>query len=112
MPRHGRRPHALLLFLMLSCAPSSLAWADDTVALRRDLQVLRQQLATLTESYEQRLKVLGDRLEQLEHGPTPPVPAAPETMPPGTGALTAGETPPTAEAPTLADLARPASLSR
>jgi len=110
MPRPARRLFTMLVIVVLSCiAPLGFALADDADALRRELQQLREQLATLTQSYEQRLKVLGNRLEQLERGRAPaPASAA------GTAATPAVSTPTAAteaglapDVPTLADLARP-----
>ena len=61
MPRSRRRRPAVLLLLVLSCAASPrLASADEADGLRRELETLRQQLATLTQSYEQHLKTLAD----------------------------------------------------
>ena len=109
MSRPGGRSLAVLMLVALTAAgPSDVAHADDADALRRELQTLRQQLATLTQSYEQRLKVLGDRLEQLERGRAPAAPT-PGTTPSATppDSPPAAKAPPTAGSPTLADLARP-----
>ena len=55
------------LVLLLSClGPATPVRAQDADTLRRELEALRGQLAAITQSYEQRLKQLGDRIEQLE----------------------------------------------
>src|SRR2546423_5699331 len=95
MRRHERRSLSLLVVLSFSILTGP-AHARDADALRRELEALRQQLATATASYEQRLKALGDRLQQLEGRAAPAAPAPPLTT-----------TAPAADAPTLADLARP-----
>jgi hypothetical protein len=94
MWRHGYRSLALLL--LLSCGrPLTPAHAQAPDALRREIEALRHQMATTTQAYEQRLKELSDRLEQLEDK-RPPVATAPVS--------TAG---PQSQGPTLADLATP-----
>ena len=75
---------SVLLAVTTLTAPAD---AQDADALRGELQQLREQFATITRSYEQRLKELSERLQQLESRG-----AAPE---------------PRATVPTLADLARP-----
>src|SRR5690349_23701190 len=54
-------------------------WSSDVcssdLALRRELEALRRQFATVTESYEKRLQALGDRLQQLEGRAVPAAPA-------------------------------------
>jgi hypothetical protein len=110
MPSPARRLFTMLVIVVLSCtAPRGSALADDADALRRELQQLREQLATLTQSYEQRLKVLGNRLEQLERGraPAPTSPAGTAATPAVSTATAATEAGPAPDAPTLADLARP-----
>jgi len=97
MRTHERRSLSLLVVLSFSILTGP-AHAQDADALRRELEALRQQLANATASYEQRLKALGDRLQQLEGHAAP---AAPTPVPPLT------TTAPAADAPTLADLARP-----
>src|SRR6266404_9722328 len=94
MRTHERRSLSLLVVLSFSILTGP-AHAQDADALRRELEALRQQFATVTASYEQRLKALGDRLQQLEGR------AAPAPVPSPTTAA------PAADAPTLADLARP-----
>ncbi len=94
MRTHERRSLSLLVVLSFSILTGP-AHAQDADALRRELEALRQQFATVTASYEQRLKALGDRLQQLEGRAAPaPVPSPTTTAP-------------AADAPTLADLARP-----
>src|SRR5712692_10589838 len=78
------RCRSLAFLVVLSFGLTRPAHAQDADALRRELEALRQQFATVTESYERRLKALGDRLQQLERRDAPAV-----------------------EAPTLGDLARP-----
>jgi len=104
MRTHERRSLSLLVVLSLSILPGP-AHAQDADALRRELEALRQQLATATASYEQRLKALGDRLQQLEGRAAPAAPAPVPPLAPPTTTMTA--TAPAADAPTLADLARP-----
>ena len=96
MRTHGRRSIALLVVLSFSILTGP-AHAQDADVLRRELEALRQQFATVTQSYEQRLKALGDRLQQLEGRAAP---AAPALAPPAPRA-------PAVDAPSLADLARP-----
>jgi hypothetical protein len=67
MWKHTYRSLALLL--LLSCGPASVH-AQEPAAIRRELEALRQQMATATQAYEQRLEELTDRLERLEGGPT------------------------------------------
>jgi len=104
MRTHERRPLALLVVLSFSILAGP-AHAQDADALRRELEALRQQFASVTESYAQRLKALGDRLQQLEGRDAPAAPAPVPSAPPPTTTMTA--TAPAADAPTLADLARP-----
>jgi hypothetical protein len=55
--------------LLLSCEGlAAPAHAQDAEALRCELETLRRQLSTLTQSYEQKLRALSDRVEQLEGG--------------------------------------------
>src|SRR5204863_4731633 len=98
--------HSLSLLVVLSFSIlTGPAHAQDADALRRELEALRQQLATVTESYERRLNAPGDRLQQLEGRAAPAAPApVPPAAPPTTPMTT---TAPAADAPTLADLARP-----
>jgi hypothetical protein len=104
MRTHECRPLALLVVLSFSILTGP-AHAQDADALRRELEALRRQFATVTESYEQRLKALGDRLQQLERRDAPAAPSPVPSAPPPTTTMTA--TAPAADAPTLADLARP-----
>jgi len=62
------------------------AHAQDAGALRRELEALRRQFATVTESYEKRLRALGDRLQQLEGRAAPAVPSPVPSAPPPTHA--------------------------
>lgn len=101
MRTHGRRSLTLLLTLSFSILTAP-AGAQDADALRRELETLRQQFAAITQSYEQRLQALGDRLQQLQGRAAPTAPSA--GPPPG---ATLTPTAPGADAPTLADLARP-----
>jgi hypothetical protein len=72
MRRHAVRSVALLL-LFLFVTRLTPAQAQSADELRREIDGLREQLATITRSYEQRLKTLGERIEQLEaNRPTPP----------------------------------------
>ena len=104
MRTHECRPLALLVVLSFSILTGP-AHAQDADALRRELEALRRQFATVTESYEHRLRALGDRLQQLEGRVAPAAPSPGPSAPPATTTMTA--TPPAADAPTLADLARP-----
>ena len=104
MRTHEGRPLALLVVLSFSILAGP-AHAQDADALRRELEALRQQFASVTETYAQRLKALGDRLQQLEGRDAPTAPAPVPSAPPPTTTMTA--TAPAADAPTLADLARP-----
>lgn len=98
MRTHGR--HSLMLLAALTFTMlTSPTQAQDAEALRRELEALREQLATVTKSYEQQLKALGDRLQQLEGRTAPTMPSAP--------APATTVTAPADNAPTLADLARP-----
>src|SRR4051812_23946498 len=100
MRTHGRRSLALLLALSWSIVTGP-AQAQDADGLRRELEALRQQFATVTQSYEQRLKALGDRLQQRELRPAPGAPAlAPPAPPPAASA-------PAMNAPSLAEVAQP-----
>ena len=100
------RCRSLAFLVVLSFGLTRPAHAQDADALRRELEALRQQLATVTESYERRLKALGDRLQQLERRDAPAVPSPVPPAPPSPPAtITAAA--PTVEAPTLGDLARP-----
>ena len=70
------------LVLLLSClGPATPVRAQEADTLRRELEALRGQLATITQSYEQRLKQLGDRIEQLEGARSRPAPVAPPAAP-------------------------------
>ena len=94
MRSQGYRP--LTLLLLLSCgSPITLAHAQAPDALRREIETLRHQLATITQSYEQQLKELSDRVEQLERS-RPPAAAAP-----------AAPAASTRQAPSLTELATP-----
>ncbi len=111
MRRHGYRPLALLL--LVSCgALVAPAHAQDVNALRREVDALRQQLATITQSYEQRLKALSERVEQLQ-GVGPPAPAPAPASAPTTAAPTAAAPPSvvvtekSADSPSLADMLTP-----
>jgi len=106
MRTHECRPLALLVVLSFSILTGP-AHAQDAGALRRELEALRRQFATVTESYEKRLRALGDRLQQLEGRAAPAVPSPVPSAPPPTTPMTATATAPAADAPTLADLARP-----
>jgi len=101
MRMHGRRSVSLLVVLSFNLLAGP-AQAQEADTLRRELEALRQQFAAVTQSYEQRLKVLGDRLQQLESRAAP---AAPAVVPPATTTQTASG--PAVDAPSLADLARP-----
>src|SRR5207248_571261 len=93
MRTHECRSLSLLVVLSFSILTGP-AHAQDADALRRELEALRQQFATVTASYEQRLKALGDRLQQLEGRAAPaPVPSPTTTAP-------------AADAPTRADPGR------
>ena len=96
-----RTHRSMTLLLLLSCGSlTAPAHAQDADALRREIETLRSQLTTLTHSYEQRLKALSERVEQLEGGrPSTPSPAAASA--PAVAAPTAGE------GPTLIEMARP-----
>src|SRR5437899_10308573 len=74
MRTHECRSLSLLVVLSFSILTGP-AHAQDADALRRELEALRQQFATVTASYEQRLKALGDRLQQLEGRAAPAAPA-------------------------------------
>src|SRR3989442_2131105 len=104
MRMHERRSLSLLVVLSFSILTGP-ADAQDADALRRELETLRQQFASVTASYEKRLKALGDRLQQLEGRGAPAAPSPVPSAPPATTTMTA--TAPPADAPTLADLVRP-----
>jgi len=115
MRTRGRCSVTVLVFLSVATL-SGGAHAQDADTLRRELEQLREQFATVSRSYEQRLKELSERLQQLETRGVPPAPAAtaptvpsPTTATPSTPASTGTTAAPTprATAPTLADLARP-----
>ena len=96
MRRHGI---CLVVVLLLACVPVTSVHAQPADALRRELEMLREQMAAATQAYERRLKELSDRLEQLEVGRVPDPPPAAATPP-------AAALPPAA-APSDMDLARP-----
>ena len=100
------RCRSLAFLVVLSFGLTRPAHAQDADALRHELEALRQQLTTVTESYEQRLQALGDRLQQLERRDAPAVPSPVPPAPPSPPA-TITATAPAAETPTLGDLARP-----
>ena len=98
--RRYRYGSLALALLVLCCGRPLNVGAQTADALRRELEVLREQMATATRLYEQRLKELSDRLQQLE-STRPPVVAAPSAAPaPSAAAAPAAELTPL-------DLARP-----
>jgi hypothetical protein len=112
MRTSARRSLSLLAVLALATtALAPPARAQDAEVLRRELDALRQQLSTLTQSYEQRLKTLSDRIEQLEGRASPAAPAPPAaasaSAPPHPAATASAQPAPAVDAPSLNDLARP-----
>jgi hypothetical protein len=82
MRRHGYRLIVMLLPLLSSVSLAAPGHAQDADALRRELDTLRRQFSAVTQAYEERLKTLSERVEQLEAGRSmaaPPVAAAPAT---------------------------------
>ena len=80
MRRHGYGFVVTLLLLLSSVSLASTGYAQDADTLRRELETLRRQLLAVTQAYEERLKALSERVEQLEaprSAATPPVIAAP-----------------------------------
>jgi hypothetical protein len=93
---------SLALLLLLSVVPAAAAQAQDAAALRREIETLRGQIATITQSYEQRLRQLSDRVEQLEAGRPAAPPPAPAAVSVPVAAASAGQA-----GPSLAELATP-----
>jgi hypothetical protein len=113
MRTRGRRSLTVLVLLSFTMSTGH-AHAQDAETLRRELEKLREQFATITQSYEQRLKELSERLQQLESrgvapAPTATGPGAPSSTaaaPNAPGSAAQAPLPPVGT-PTLADLARP-----
>ncbi|HEY3067554.1 MAG TPA: hypothetical protein VGL09_17305 [Methylomirabilota bacterium] len=103
MRTRGRRSLTVVILVSFTMLPGH-AGAQDADTLRRELERLREQFATITQSYEQRLKELAERLQQLESRGAPPPPAA---TPPTSAAQAPAAPPAPAQGPTLVDLARP-----
>jgi hypothetical protein len=68
MRRHGYRLIVMLLPLLSSVSLAAPGHAQDTEALRRELDTLRRQFSAVTQAYEERLKALSERVEQLQAG--------------------------------------------
>jgi hypothetical protein len=101
------RRYPWTLVLLLSClGPATPVRAQDADTLRREIEALRGQLAAITQSYEQRLKQLGDRVEQLEGAGSRPAPSSAPAgaVAPVPSVSTAADPP---AAPSLSELAAP-----
>jgi hypothetical protein len=83
MRRHGSRSFAVLLLLLSGASLTTPSYAQDADTLRRELDALRRQLSTMTHAYEERLKALSERVEQLEGSRTPAPPPVATAAPAG-----------------------------
>ena len=81
MRRHGYWSLAVVL-LVSSGSLTTPGYAQDADALRRELESLRRQLSTMTQAYEERLKALSDRVEQMETSRPPVTPPVATAAPP------------------------------
>lgn len=66
-----------LLVVICALSPPSLARAEDSDAIRRELAEVRRQLDAVREQYETKLRELATRLEQVEARRAAPSPAPP-----------------------------------
>ena len=104
-----------ILLLSLGTYLPGAAHAQDVDGVRQELTAVRRQLDSIRERYEQRLRELTDRLEQLEAqrrtatpapGPTPVPPAGPPA-PAQPIPLTAASLAPAAPEPSLREMLVP-----
>jgi hypothetical protein len=79
MRRHGYRFVVMLLPLLSTVSMATAGHAEDADALRRELDTLRRQFSAVTQAYEERLKALSSRVEQLEAGRPASAPSAAAT---------------------------------
>lgn len=90
MHRHGYRLFVMLWLLVSSVGLATPGHAQDADALRRELETLRRQFSSVTQAYEERLKALSVRVEQLEASR---VTALPATAPSAAAASSAAAAP-------------------
>jgi hypothetical protein len=107
MRRHGYWSLAVGL-LVSSGSLTTPGYAQDADTLRRELEILRHQLSTMTQAYEQRLKALSDRVEQIEASRPPAPPGVATAVPPAPAAPAR----PAASASPAAPGAPPAAAAR
>jgi len=98
---------ALLLGLLVPAAPVP---AQDSQALRREMEQMRKQFEAMQEQYKKTMDSMAERLERVEARPQPSATAPPVAVQPAAGAPSAADLsaqrPPGSE-PSALDLIRP-----